>query len=39
MKCFHPFQTKPPAKGVVTAEVHGAQAEFSGAQAVGQAAG
>ena len=39
MKCFHPFQTKPPAKVVVTAEVHGAQGECSGAQAVGQAVG
>ena len=39
MKCFHPFQTKPLAKVVVTVEVHGAQAECSGAQAVGQAVG
>ena len=39
MKCFPPFQTKPPAKVVVTPEVHGAQAEFSGAQAVEQAVG
>ena len=37
MKCFHPFQTKLPAKVVVTTEVHGAQAECSGAQAAGQA--
>ena len=36
MKHFHPFQTKPPAKVVVTAEIHGAQAECSGAQAAGQ---
>ena len=39
MKCCHPFQTKNPAKVVVTAEVHGAQAECSGAQAAGQAVG
>ena len=39
MKCFHPFQTKPPAKVVVTAEVHGAHAECNGTQAAGQAVG
>ena len=38
-KRFHPFQTKPPAKVIVTAAVHGAQGECSGAQVVGQAAG
>ena len=39
MKCFHPFQTKSQAKVAVTTEVHGAQGECSGAQAVGQAVG